>query len=514
MTLDLVWGTLSFSRNGKDLGVAVDDVPCTKSAIEEHGGSSGDAPPPLTLYPAFSLYNEDDQVTLLSSEAISSAAGSADARSIVARACELEQCLHSLSNDNAELPHEAIVSVAKRRSAWKMGKTRPAVWVKPNDFANAGSFQVEPLSLRGPSDEEHPGVFRPLKVESGIASLAASLGSVSTLSRTHFPYFELLLRRTCGSPAGGLDASGYVNMMGGGELVERLSLAQVLQEEDERLVDDVWKVHAEPSPSDLLLIKTQLSGWTPSMDAKLVDALQASARAKGVSVYHLQWEDEAMLGTAMPADTIRARAALLMHLNRRIASLVPYCCAMRDGWRVIRSHRHLMFTETKHALMAQTILKTLRGIPPASPWRTTDALKGFEGVMSVDDAIKVIKEEHLQWGGDPIHPVLGLRMRKGDIPIVALRRCACVGSISLLEQLARVVRSPGLVHLLDCRVSAASHETSFFEGSIRAFDAVLFECDRCAEESNREGKEEESKDRSGCSLPMVPMRLWEATLSK
>lgn len=45
VTLNMDNGTLSFSRNGIDLGVAVE-------------GLSGD------LYPAFSLYNENDQISL------------------------------------------------------------------------------------------------------------------------------------------------------------------------------------------------------------------------------------------------------------------------------------------------------------------------------------------------------------------------------------------------------------------------------------------------------------------
>ena len=43
MTLDMDCGTVAFSRNGKDLGVAVE-------------GSK-------EIYPAFSLYNIDDQVS-------------------------------------------------------------------------------------------------------------------------------------------------------------------------------------------------------------------------------------------------------------------------------------------------------------------------------------------------------------------------------------------------------------------------------------------------------------------
>jgi hypothetical protein len=46
VTLDLVLGTLSFAVNGKNLGIAAD-------------GLSGE------FYPAFSLYNDDDQITLL-----------------------------------------------------------------------------------------------------------------------------------------------------------------------------------------------------------------------------------------------------------------------------------------------------------------------------------------------------------------------------------------------------------------------------------------------------------------
>lgn len=45
VTLDLDQGTLAFSINGKDLGIAVE-------------GLVG------PLYPAFSLYNEDDQLSL------------------------------------------------------------------------------------------------------------------------------------------------------------------------------------------------------------------------------------------------------------------------------------------------------------------------------------------------------------------------------------------------------------------------------------------------------------------
>ena len=48
VSLDMDCGTIAFSRNGKDLGVAVE-------------GLTGD------LYPAFSLYNLDDQVSLIPS---------------------------------------------------------------------------------------------------------------------------------------------------------------------------------------------------------------------------------------------------------------------------------------------------------------------------------------------------------------------------------------------------------------------------------------------------------------
>lgn len=53
VTLNLIKGTLSFSLNGKDLGVAVD-------------GLVG------PLYPAFSLYNEDDQISIIPMKSVSS----------------------------------------------------------------------------------------------------------------------------------------------------------------------------------------------------------------------------------------------------------------------------------------------------------------------------------------------------------------------------------------------------------------------------------------------------------
>ena len=56
MLFDLSSGTLSFALNGKDLGVAVD-------------GLSG------PLYPAFSLYNEDDQISLLPPRNLSDSLG-------------------------------------------------------------------------------------------------------------------------------------------------------------------------------------------------------------------------------------------------------------------------------------------------------------------------------------------------------------------------------------------------------------------------------------------------------
>ena len=102
VSLDMDCGTIAFTRNGKDLGVAVE-------------GLTGD------LYPAFSLYNLDDQVTLIpspvtqgkhSSASKSSKGGTnqklqlnfgSTARRLIDDLHKTTACLHSLANGRLDM---------------------------------------------------------------------------------------------------------------------------------------------------------------------------------------------------------------------------------------------------------------------------------------------------------------------------------------------------------------------------------------------------------------------------
>jgi hypothetical protein len=79
VTLDLDKGTMSFSLNGKDLGVASD-------GLNAH----------LPLYAAFSLYNEDDQLSIVPPRAAAAANAAVAALSASSAAAEASDDLSAL----------------------------------------------------------------------------------------------------------------------------------------------------------------------------------------------------------------------------------------------------------------------------------------------------------------------------------------------------------------------------------------------------------------------------------
>ena len=104
ITLDMDIGTLSFSRNGRDLGVAVD-------------GLVGE------LCPAFSLYNQDDQVTLIPSQSVAqsgsgeTSGGCALSRAIISDMVKSLELLRSVFE--GWNPAELLKEVYEKWCQWK-----------------------------------------------------------------------------------------------------------------------------------------------------------------------------------------------------------------------------------------------------------------------------------------------------------------------------------------------------------------------------------------------------------
>lgn len=109
-------------------------------------------------------------------------------------------------------------------------------------------------------------------------------------------------------------------------------------------------------------------GWTGQMDQELCIYLSTRALEIGVSVFSLRpWHVLQPIHRhliSVPLHHIRARAALLLHLNTVIVPLLPTLetrTLMHESstpFNVIQKHRFRLFTELKSSILRQLVHKT------------------------------------------------------------------------------------------------------------------------------------------------------------
>eukprot|EP00937_MAST-01D_sp_MAST-1D-sp2_P000811 g811.t1 len=380
--LDMDAGTLAFSRNGRDLGIAVD-------------GLSGE------MYPSFSMYNKDDQLTLILSDSGSAASqgGGAVAQQLVARTCIASDVLRPSTDASAgvsALPLQLtdtclrhayrhlllwqrgtirrhrmsggdVVDVDVSRascqpfgfsagstvtwssgaavSATVLGVSNHCLWVQPQ-----GSEEAVPCSLRA---------CRELQLHDA-ASTGPVSGTSPLLQLQTNPLDEAQLNSTVATAAAEEKASVV-----GSEPIAFPTFAAWMGAKGAG-----GEHRYERGPA-----------WSLEQDVQLVAHLSALSRARGVSVWSLAWHEvtEAPLlafGSlrGVSEARLRCRVALLRFVNdllrAPILPLVGFPGAAAGGggrsyWtaaaRVPRApgvptaHRALLFTEDKHVLLTRVL---------------------------------------------------------------------------------------------------------------------------------------------------------------
>ena len=394
--LDMDVGNLWFSRNGRDLGIAVEGL---------HG----------ELYPAFSLYNKDDQLSLVppdcgnSSATYSIIGGTALAESTIHRMAQALNLLEYLptspqprlnyanqssvdpsgvgptsrpSVQTLEEPSAPVPTVPRTNSGGSTGGLGPpqlralspgmarCIWQRWRRWQQAHTTRI--LTAQGtPIDVDTSaeacsafGLFHGEKVKfnKGVATV---LGVAK-----HCLWYSLE-----GSTGGALcwsrrTAHDIVLQPAEYQLSSRTGAAPrdrtAAEGASDKLYDDV--------PIETML--AWFAAWTPEMDAQLCEHVNALVEAQGSPPFHLAYDAielpngasaPSLAGVSLPQ--IRARMALLVHLNDLLNPLLPLIdfSLTRSSCspaHLLARNRYRLFSSIKGVVLGKLLQQTATPTPP------------------------------------------------------------------------------------------------------------------------------------------------------
>uniref|UniRef100_A0A7S3PF36 B30.2/SPRY domain-containing protein n=1 Tax=Aplanochytrium stocchinoi TaxID=215587 RepID=A0A7S3PF36_9STRA len=366
VALDLNIGTLSFSHNGNDLGIAVE-------GLTEVG----------ELFPAVSLYNKDDKVTLVmprSGESMSNTeeiansssdskwSGVALANSIIGRISEAMSIIEALQSrssetalnkDNFLMPISArtIQRVAYRCKLWSKSylstTSSERLKVLSNDSGCSESipaslivcdpktlqtwgFQKKNTTIKTPNGEGRvvgvsggrlyykvPWIMVPSLVHSMRDSSARTRSdrSVKLLSppSTIVDEFDAIFSTNPKEEKKPADSKADLSRFSLSRLVVPWNVNTPAK--DAAVSND--QNDDEPDYDDLASLVSRFEAWTGDMDIQLVQYLNALAISRRCEFFQLEWRHLTSPSVSRyPAISgvklykIRERAALFIHLNQ------------------------------------------------------------------------------------------------------------------------------------------------------------------------------------------------------
>jgi len=406
--LDMDVGNLWFSRNGRDLGIAVEGL---------HG----------ELYPAFSLYNKDDQLSLVPPDCgngnatYSIIGGTALAESTIHRMAQALNLLeflptspqpklnYSNERERAELSASSSSFGLSRSSSTSHATAATADEATPPTsaaFAGEGVGNSAGIGLSMGSLRHGDPAPRPLSRETALCVWQRwrrwQKGNMTRILTAHGTPIDVETSAEVCSVFGLFHGEkvkfnkGLATVLGvakhclwysldgsaGAMCWSRRQAHEIVLHPTEYQVT-VTHAQARKRPlgtsrsdhkvQDDVTVDTMLSwfdSWTPEMDAQLCEHVNALVEAQGSSPFHLVYSAvEAPSSTLAPSlvnvqlPQMQARMALLVHLNDLLNPLLPLIdfSLTRNAWNpahMLCLNRYRLFSSIKGVVLGKLLQQT------------------------------------------------------------------------------------------------------------------------------------------------------------
>jgi len=372
--LDMDLGTLSFHQNDRDLGIAVEGLKGGKAQGVSNSTYSWlilDFILSADLYPAVSLYNENDQLSFIPTEPNSSTlysviGGTSMAEGVVQQMSYLHAIMSSLASSNvrwvksndtiistqanlAEEPSQLVSHVWKR---WQYWQRHACVIIIDSDGravelnTSPDAFQKFGVSL---GDRVHTvgGPATAAGVGSGACRHMLCLKLVNS-EQYIFCSMKTVREALLSKPQ--ISATNISGPVGSGEAKEDT---------------DIEKSGLQADHVPLNVFGQWMDNWTPQMDAELCDWLNGMTDSSKPT-FELAYSNvlsppepvaPLIYNKHMPLSSLRARVAWLLHLNISFLSVLQHT-QLNTPHSLITANRFRILAFTKKLLLRRLVNRT------------------------------------------------------------------------------------------------------------------------------------------------------------